>query len=774
LVIPAISAPESQAAAKPKMAKKVSITVGSTKKIAVKKVKAKKIKKTTWKIAEKKIAKITKKKKNFVKVKGLKKGNATLTAKVKVGKKTYKLKTKINVTGASATPTPSNGGGNKNTPSPTPANGGGSNTGTSTPSPTPTNGGGSDTGTPTPTLRPLTSVSTVEVPKRDAYEFPTTPPNPTVDPATALAYSADFEDVEVGTRTQDKSEGEGIKGFVLRGGEGQAGISNDYLEVVDGATIQGPDGGPLEEPNTHGHVLRCFRQEKTWQGPMLNLTDALDAGCTYVLKAELYSPKTDLMGSYQLQTTEDTEPGYGNFGPTSGSITKIPQGKWTSVEFTISIPDDKYYYALYFESYNGNGNSDIYLDNVTVTKTIQNSRDTSIASIKDTYEDVFDIVGVGAGTASLFGQSASEFIVDQYNAYTPGNEMKPDAIMGSSMSSLTIEEAKELGYIIPDDYTKYDDNRQRTSDNSGEFIVPKLNFTTVDQILKECHDKGLKLRGHTLVWHEQTPVYFFQQNYRTASGVKYNTTQEVMDVRLEFFVKSVLEHVLSSEYADCLYGYDVVNEYLHSARADSAGKPTYWGSIYGTADSTVKSGVTLRPSYVKKAFEYADEMLKKHNREDDVKLFYNDYNCYQYPDDVVHLTDFINEDSKVCDGIGMQSHLDISQPFHSANNYATALEFFHVNAEDLEIHITELDATMRSTEENPLFDEDQAAYYDQIMNAILTNKKNGGNITGLVIWSLYDGVSWRNQQYPCIFRGLYAPKSAFYAVIDAKARYWTE
>ncbi|MCH5266672.1 MAG: endo-1,4-beta-xylanase, partial [Lachnospiraceae bacterium] len=763
LVIPAISAPESQAAAKPKLAKKVSVTVGSTKKITVKKVKAKKIKNTTWKIAKKKIAKITKKKNNFVKVKGLKKGNTTLTAKVKVGKKTYKLKTTVNVTKATMTPKPNptatatatatnSGGGNGG------GNNGGSNGDTNTPTPTPA------TPSPTPTLRPLTSVSPVEVPKQDADVFPTTPPNPTVDPAKKDTFSADFENQTVG---------DNITGIdVPEDADEDSDEYESYFDYgdIEGVTLRrGATAGDSITVASGGHdsdkCIVIHRKEKSWQGALVDLTNGTEPGCKYTFTAwvKCADATATVMMSYQLKATEDTKEEYDNL------VIKSNLSEWTKIEQEISIPDDKYSYGVYFET--SGGTADIYLDDITLTQTTVTNPDKTITSLKDTYGTIFDIVGVGAGTASLFGPNGSEFIVDQYNAYTPGNEMKPDAIMGSSLTTITVEAAKEQGYIIPDDYTKYDDNRKNTTDNSGDFIVPKLDFTTVDQIMKECHEKGLKLRGHTLVWHEQTPSSFFQQNYRTSNSATYNTTQEVMDVRLEFYIRNVLEHVLSSEYADCLYGYDVVNEYLHSANAASE-KKTYWGSIYGTPTSGVKSGVTLRPSYVKKAFELADEMLKKHNRKD-VKLFYNDYNCYQYPDDVVHLTDFINEDGKICDGIGMQSHLDISQTFHSANNYATALEFFRVNAADLEIHITELDATMVSNEDNPLTDRDQAAYYDQIMNAILTNKKNGGNITGLVIWSLYDGVSWRAQKYPCIFSGLYAPKSAFYAVIDAKARYWT-
>ena len=33
------------------------------------------------------------------------------------------------------------------------------------------------------------------------------------------------------------------------------------------------------------------------------------------------------------------------------------------------------------------------------------------------------------GIASILGKNGSEFISQQYNAVTPGNEMKPDAIL---------------------------------------------------------------------------------------------------------------------------------------------------------------------------------------------------------------------------------------------------------------------------------------------------------------------------------------------------------
>ena len=90
LVIPALSAPKAEAAKKPSLVKKVSVKAGKTKKVTVKGVKTKQIKKTTWSVKSKKVVTLSKKKKNSVTIKGKKAGKTVLTAKIKVGKKTYK------------------------------------------------------------------------------------------------------------------------------------------------------------------------------------------------------------------------------------------------------------------------------------------------------------------------------------------------------------------------------------------------------------------------------------------------------------------------------------------------------------------------------------------------------------------------------------------------------------------------------------------------------------------------------------------------------------
>lgn len=770
MIIPAIAAPELQAASKPKLSTtKVSVKVGKTKKVTVKGVKTKKIKKTSWSVKSKKIATLSKKKKNSVTIKGKKAGSTKLTAKIKVGKKTYTKKCTVKVTGADT----------KVTPTPAPTNGGTTPTPPSGVTPTPST---APTDTPTPALRQLDqSYKDAKAPEPISKDFlATTPPNPTVDPATALVYEDNFEDLAVGTKTEMEGEKAvdttaeckyGLNRWILRGFEEGGPTGKDYLEIVSASDVPASNHDDYKNEGS-GNVLKCHRDpaSKSWQGPMLNLTGIVEPGATYYVDVWAYAEAAILDFNEQVKASEFTEDSYA-FMPTRITATKwkSTQGLWSHFKYSITVPDDMYYYGFYFQNDNG-AVGDIYVDRMTITKTGVVAQDKSLPKIKDTYSDVFGIVSTAAGAGEILGPSSMEFITDQFNAVTAGNELKPESILNDEF--ITIDEAKAKGFYVPEGLAGNEDNKK-----DDVVQVPDLDFTLVDKILEACHEKGLKFRGHTLCWHEQTSTYFFQKGWSTVKSASRNTSKENMDLRLEYFVKSTLKHILEKDLelaggdkSKCvLYAYDVVNEYLHSGNASSneRGSGTFYHSIYNTIDGNTTSGVTLQPSYVKDAFTWADQMLKECGRED-VKLFYNDFNCYLAPEDIVHLIDFINSDGQVCDGLGMQTHLTVGDSAHSADNYARALECFRLNMPDMEIHVTEWDAGQGSGD-----DLDQAVYYDQIAGTIMQSKKKGGKITAIVIWGLKDGTSWRASNKPLLFNGLFSPKAAFYSFIDAKARYWS-
>ncbi|RDY30902.1 endo-1,4-beta-xylanase [Lachnotalea glycerini] len=347
------------------------------------------------------------------------------------------------------------------------------------------------------------------------------------------------------------------------------------------------------------------------------------------------------------------------------------------------------------------------------------------STLRSTYGKTLSNSGAAVNYSQLNNSSTLSAIKNQYNSITMENEMKPDAILGYAPTLLSVSDAKAKGYYIPSGYT--------------ESTVPTLNFNTMDAVLKICYNNGLKLRAHTLVWHAQTPDWFFRTNYSSSGSY---VSQSVMYARMEMYIKTLMNHVYLGSYGSVVYAWDVVNEYLH---AQTSG----WSKIYG-------SNLGTQAEYVKRAFQYAYDCLSYFGLTNSVSLFYNDYNEYMIPDQIISLIKYINSGNKLCSGVGMQSHLSTSYP--SVALYKTALQKF-ANA-GLEMQITELDVGNTS-------DSSQASYVYDLLSAILSVKKAGGKITGITWWGLYDSVSWRSSNKPLLFSGLNSPKTSYYSALQA-------
>lgn len=711
---------DSEAASKPKLSKK-TITLKKGKSVKVN-VKGKKITKTTWSIKNKKIAKLTKKTKKSAKIKGLKVGTTYVIAKVKAGKKTYTLRSKVTVKKNTVTP--------KVTVTPVPV-------------------------TPEPTASAPAATTTPD-------QSPTVPA-----PAGGDDNQKTDTKIPIGTKVIDATFEKYTPGQLLD----ENTTTFDYFKNRDtstSCTATISDEGYAEEGADPGNCLLITGRTSQYQGALLDLTDIVEPGAVYQFEAYVRlgaeaSPSAQLTLSSEIQAVAGRE-----------SYNTLDQKKcpkdWVKVSYELSAPDDVAHFGIYFEVWN-DPTCEIFIDNASLTLTSRNEPQSGLPSLKEVFKDQFSYLGVAVDYNALFGKNSSDFICSQYNSITMGNEMKPDAILGSSSTTITEAEAREAGYYIPDGYADQEENQ----DNNGNAIYPKLNFDDVDAILKEAHDKGLKLRAHTLIWHEQTPVFFFKTGYKIARSAA-NCSEQAMDTRIEFYVKTVMNHMLASEYSDCIYAWDVVNEYFHSHNAVTRDDPTYWEEIYGKDEGgdylyETDSKMVTNPSYVKWAFVCAYEALKTNQREDDIALFYNDYNTYggTTASDIVEMISYINEEdtlntegTKICAGVGMQSHLNISEEYHSVANFAKALNTFRTAG--LEIQITELDATMDTTKETESM---QAEYYKDLFQTLLQAKADGANITSVTIWGMYDATSWRSSQYPLIFKGINNPKEAFDSIIEA-------
>lgn len=398
-----------------------------------------------------------------------------------------------------------------------------------------------------------------------------------------------------------------------------------------------------------------------------------------------------------------------------------------------------------------------------VTKTPVNTPITSPSNVPKTTEvptamkEIFKGVIDNVGTCLTYNQtwgdhpremqdvSTMEFVDKNFNSFTLENEMKPDSMLNKH-NMISVADAKAKGYVISDDYK--------------ESTVPELTLETIDGVLAIAKQHNIRMRAHTLMWHQQTPTWFFKKNYDDEEAVVDEAT---MNARLEFFVRTVMRYTmqkekeLTGEVGSIVYAWDVLNEYIHRSNAPKAAT---WVSVYGD--------MGLKPTYVKAAFEYAYDELKKENVQDKVTLFYNDYDTYFSVDDELALISYINEGekAKICGGIGMQSHVDIKRP--TLEEYGNALKAF-INA-GLEVQITELDITINfDTDETdgrtPTYaykneketDADQAAFTKDFIKQIVDIQKNRDKdkspkgITGITVWGISDQTSWRSRCKPLFF-----------------------
>ncbi len=345
-------------------------------------------------------------------------------------------------------------------------------------------------------------------------------------------------------------------------------------------------------------------------------------------------------------------------------------------------------------------------------------------NLLNSYGETFGHIGTCINGRQFSDPAALAVLKENYNSITMENEMKPDAILGSSSTLISVDEAKALGYVIPANYK--------------ESMVPQLNFYYTDRALQFCVDNNMGLRGHTLVWHSQTPSWFFREEYKRDGAF---VSPEVMDARLEFFIRSVMGHVYDQENGSALYSWDVVNEYVHATNVG-------WKEVYGEEG--------LEAGFVKKAFVIADDVLRQYGLEEDVSLLYNDFNTYSETLQILNLLEFVNADGKVCDGVGMQSHLTVDNPH--VIKYITAMKKFLEAG--YEVHITELDVGNT----NDLY---QAKYCYDLMTKILELKKEGAAINGITWWGLADTNSWRPGEKALMYKTLKTPKLSYYRVLEA-------
>ncbi|MGZ7441252.1 endo-1,4-beta-xylanase [Paenibacillus sp. TH7-28] len=324
-------------------------------------------------------------------------------------------------------------------------------------------------------------------------------------------------------------------------------------------------------------------------------------------------------------------------------------------------------------------------------------------ALREAFQDAFKI---GAAVSTGILSSQGSFIAKQFNSITAENEMKPVEV---------------------------------------QPLEGSYNFAAADQIFAFAKANDIAVRGHTLVWHNQTGDWMF----RNSAGDPC-TRQQLLG-RLQHHIDTV-----AGRYRGQVYAWDVVNEAIED-KSDLYLRDTKWLQIIGE-------------DFIRHAFEMT------HQADPDALLFYNDYNETDpvKREKIYRLVSDLLDQNVPIHGIGMQAHWNIYGP--SIEEIRQTIERYA--SLGVKLHITELDLSMfqfddRRTDltaptENMLKLQEQR--YEEIFSLLLEHRNVIDSVT---FWGVADNYTWLDdfpvrgrKNWPFLFDEQMEPKEAFRRVID--------
>ncbi|RGI69202.1 hypothetical protein DXD95_05835 [Agathobacter rectalis] len=384
------------------------------------------------------------------------------------------------------------------------------------------------------------------------------------------------------------------------------------------------------------------------------------------------------------------------------------------------------------------------------------------------------IAGTGIMLDEIKDNTLMDLVEKHFNAVTFGNELKPDALFNyqleKSVKTKTVQfDGQDLEVPMVND--------------AGDSLDFSRADAMVDKILEwnAAHpDRKIRIRGHVLVWHSQTPEWFFHENYDIS---KPYVDKETMNRRLEWYISSVFDHYFgeaaNKKYDGLFYGWDVVNEAVigNTYRTDTVspaesldeirhGNNSSWWHVYKSNE------------FIINAFKYANKYAPS-----DVELYYNDFgetDNIKSEGIIKLISDVKSAQGTRLDAFGMQAHYSVDS-FSAAQFKTVAKKYAEAAGK---VQLTELDfqasAAYKSGAASKESEYTKMAYcHKQLFDAAKDLKKNGTNVAGITVWGVIEPNSWLHsqsnvgggadgsKQCPLLFDGKYKAKPAYWAYVDA-------
>ncbi len=281
----------------------------------------------------------------------------------------------------------------------------------------------------------------------------------------------------------------------------------------------------------------------------------------------------------------------------------------------------------------------------------------------------------------------------------------------------------------------------------SERLVPQkgnYNFETADKFVKFGEDNNMVVHGHTLVWHSQTPRWFFKDDAGN-------------DIDKEELTKRIKDHITTvvGRYKGRVKTWDVVNE---AVLDDGSMRESKFYNLLGE-------------DFIKIAFETAHEV------DPEAELYYNDYSTSipEKRDGIVRLIKNLQAQGVPIHGVGMQGHVGMDYP--ELEEFEKTMEAF--SDLGLKVAVTEFDITVlpspwkdqgAEVSANFEYEDRMNPYPEKLPDSVNTAfnarcldffklfLKHQDKLEKVTMWGVNDGNSWRNNwpvsgrtDYPLLF-----------------------
>ncbi len=350
--------------------------------------------------------------------------------------------------------------------------------------------------------------------------------------------------------------------------------------------------------------------------------------------------------------------------------------------------------------------------------------------------------GVGAG--GLLGASLAEKYADFFpiGAAIGNDHLNTlEQVLARDFNHLTCENAMKIQDIHP------------TADG--------FYWADADRVADFARQHGMKLTGHTLLWHQQTPAWMFEGV--TAGDA---TSLELLKGRLKAHIEGVVDR-----YADVVDNWDVVNEAISddpTKQYRDGSEDSKWFELFGSEE------------YIYWAYKFAKDALEAKSLGSSAgKLYYNEYVATVKADRILKMLAWLRDEKGIqVDGVGFQSHENMSWP--STTDLQAAIDKFKTAG--YKVKISELDITVYSDYTTGSFVASPAVEFTPELEArqakrfgdlFALYRKNKGQLTSVTFWGVSDDQTWLDSapvpgrnDFPLLYNDAHTPKAARAAIMD--------